>query len=98
MRIDPNLSVVPVSSDASKPATTAKSSQAQAPSQQASVVALSTAGAAVVADPDAASAAQTAKIEKLRMAVEKGTYKVDFETLASRIVDDDLGRAAAYRS
>lgn len=97
MRIDPNLSVVPVSSDASKPATTAKSTQAQAPSQ-ASVVALSTAGAAVVADPDAASAAQTAKIEKLRMAVEKGTYKVDFETLASRIVDDDLGRAAAYRS
>ena len=96
MRIDPNLSVVPVSSETSKP--TAKTTKATSSGSQSSVVALSTAGAAVSAEPDAASAAQTAKIEKLRMQVEKGTYKVDLDTLASRIVDDDMMRGAASRS
>jgi flagellar biosynthesis anti-sigma factor FlgM len=93
MRIEPNLTVVPVSSDSPKSARPAS----QAPGQ-ASVVALSTAGAAVSADPDAVSAAQTARIEKLRSAVETGTYKVDLETLASRIVDDEVMRGAAAKS
>ena len=34
-----------------------------------------------------ASAVRTAKIEKIRMAVETGTYEVDLDTLAIRIVD-----------
>jgi flagellar biosynthesis anti-sigma factor FlgM len=93
MRIDPNLSVVPVSSESPKSQTPKAASTGSSQASQASVVALSTAGAAVVADPDAASAAQTMKIEKLRAAVATGTYKVDYETLASRIVDDEVMRS-----
>jgi anti-sigma28 factor (negative regulator of flagellin synthesis) len=36
-----------------------------------------------------ASAMRTAKIEKIRVAVEAGTYAVDLETLAERIVESD---------
>lgn len=59
---------------------------------QASVVALSTAGAAVVKDAAEPAPASDARIEKLRAAVEAGTYKVDLHTLASRIVDDEVVR------
>ena len=96
MRIDPNLTVVPLSSESQKPLT-ARATGTSPPGQAASVVALSTAGAAVAAEPDA-SAAQTAKIEKLRAMVETGTYKVDLETLAERIVDDEIMRGTATKS
>ena len=54
--------------------------------------------AAVSAEPTDISAVQTAKIARLRNAVETGTYKVDLETLASRIVDDEVMREGATKS
>ena len=35
-----------------------------------------------------------ARVEKLKMMVEAGTYKVDLDTLASRIVDDEAVRGS----
>jgi flagellar biosynthesis anti-sigma factor FlgM len=96
MRIDPNLTVVPLGSESQKPQPKLATGT-MPPAHGASVVALSTAGAAVAAAPDL-EAAQTAKIEKLRTAVETGTYKVDLETLASRIVDDEVLRGTPTRS
>jgi anti-sigma28 factor (negative regulator of flagellin synthesis) len=54
------------------------------------VVTLSSAGTAVVADAD--ESAPSVRVEKLKMMVEQGKYEVDLETLASRIVDDDILR------
>jgi len=87
MRIDPKLFVAPV--------TTQTPSEAQQPKRSkrntgASVVSLSSAGAAVVADSD--DAEPSPRVEKLRQMVAEGTYHVDLEALASRIVDDDLVR------
>ena len=86
MRIDPKLYVAPVSSQ------TAQQPQAKRSKRNtgASVVSLSAAGAAVVADAD--DAAPSPRVETLKMMVERGTYQVDLETLASRIVDDDIVR------
>lgn len=87
MRIDPKLFVAPVSSEtAQKPATKAPGKAAS----QASVVNLSAAGSAVVADSD--DSAPSARVEKLKAMVEAGSYHVDLDALASRIVDDEALR------
>lgn len=87
MRIDPKIFVAPVSSEsAQKPAPKAPGKAAS----QASVVTLSSAGSAVVADAD--DSVPSARVEKLRAMVEAGTYKVDLEALAARIVDDEVVR------
>ncbi len=36
------------------------------------------------------SAIRTAKLEKIRVAVETGTYQVDIDALATRIVDEGV--------
>ncbi len=93
MRIDPKLFVASVSSQTAQ----------QAPEQPkrakrntgASVVSLSSAGAAVVAEPGATDESEpSARVEELKMMVEQGTYQVDLEALASRIVDDDIMRGS----
>lgn len=86
MRIDPKLFVAPVSSETASAAQPKRAKR----NTGASVVALSSAGAAVVADSDETE--PSPRVEKLRMMVEQGTYQVDLETLASRIVDDDIVR------
>ena len=87
MRIDPKLFVAPVSSQTAHEPQQAKRSKRNT---GASVVSLSSAGAAVVADSD--DAEPSPRVERLKMMVEQGTYHVDLETLASRIVDDDIVR------
>jgi anti-sigma28 factor (negative regulator of flagellin synthesis) len=88
MRIDPSLFVAPVTSEtAAKPH--ANGPRASGPS---SVVALSSAGAAVVADTE--DGPPSPRVEKLKMMVEAGAYKVDLDTLASRIVDDEVVRGS----
>ncbi len=88
MRIDPKLFVAPVSSQTTASAPAKRSKRTTG----ASVVALSSAGAAVVADTDESE--PSPRVEKLKMMVELGTYHVDLETLASRIVDDDILRGS----
>lgn len=87
MRIDPKLFVSPVTSQTNTSAPQAKRSKRNT---GASVVALSSAGAAVVADTDETE--PSPRVEKLKMMVEQGTYHVDLEALASRIIDDDILR------
>jgi anti-sigma28 factor (negative regulator of flagellin synthesis) len=88
MRIDPTLVVAPVASETSA----AKPRTKRTTKPPASVVAMSSAGAAMVADGDDGDVISP-RVETLRMMVEKGDYKVDLDTLASRIVDDEVVRA-----
>lgn len=86
MRIDPKLLVAPVSS-----ATAQKPQQKTARSEgKASVVSLSSAGAAVVGSSE--DEAMSPRVERLKQLVEAGSYKVDLDTLASRIIDDEVLR------
>lgn len=88
MRIDPKLFVAPTTT-----ATAAPDTQQPKRSKRntgASVVSLSAAGAAVVSDGDEGE--MSPRVERLKMMVEQGTYQVDLEALASRIVDDDIMR------
>jgi flagellar biosynthesis anti-sigma factor FlgM len=96
MRIEPKTVVQVTTADAQKPQPKLATGTTP-PAHGSSVVALSTAGAAVTAASDH-EAKQTAKIEKLRAMVETGTYKVDLETLASRIVDDEVMRGTPGKS
>jgi anti-sigma28 factor (negative regulator of flagellin synthesis) len=86
MRIEPKVYVAPISSE------TAREPQGKRSRRNtgASVVSLSSAGSAVVSDAD--DAEPSARVQTLKMMVEQGTYHVDLETLASRIVDDDILR------
>ena len=86
MRIDPKLFVAPVSSQTAQQPQPKRSKR----NTGASVVSLTSAGAAVVAESDESE--PSPRVEKLKMMVEHGTYQVDLETLASRIVDDDIVR------
>ncbi len=87
MRIDPKLFVAPTSTPSATPEPQTKRSKRNT---GASVVSLSAAGAAVVADGD--DGEMSPRVERLKMMVEQGTYQVDLEALASRIVDDDIMR------
>lgn len=81
MRIDPKAPVTPVVMETTRP-TVAPASQRRDP---AAVVKLSSAGAA--AESRAADA--EAKVARLREQVDAGTYKVNLEQLASRLLEDD---------
>jgi len=89
MRIDPNLSISPVTRDAREAPSAAKSSDS--PPSSASVVKLSAAGASASAEA-AASPTTTTRLATIRAMLDKGDYPVDLDRLASRIVDDDLLR------
>lgn len=87
MRIDPKLFVAPTSTQTPAPEAQPKRSKRNT---GASVVSLSAAGAAVVADGE--DGEMSPRVERLKMMVEQGTYQVDLEALATRIVDDDIMR------
>lgn len=96
MRIDPNLAVAATSLTTPKPQTPAKPGPAGATSRSdaaASVVNLSSAGAA--ASAEATSPTVTSRLETIRAMLDKGEYPVDLDRLASRIVDDDFMRAGS---
>ena len=86
MRIDPRVSVSPVDSQKSPDA---KPKAPAAPSG-ASVVSLSSAASALA--PEETSETITARLEKIRAMLARGTYPVDLDLLASRIVDDESMR------
>jgi anti-sigma28 factor (negative regulator of flagellin synthesis) len=91
MRIDPKV-LVPITDR--KPASESSApprATPEAAASAASVVKLSSAGAAVQAEPT--NAGITARLSKIRSLLDKGEYPVDLDALASRIVDDELGRA-----
>jgi len=91
MRIDPNLGIPPIARDRESQPSIAKSGERADTS--ASVVKLSTAGAAVSAEPTAAAPTTTSRLQTIRAMLDKGDYPVDLDALASRIVDDEVIRA-----
>lgn len=88
MRIEPKLLVPPVTSQSAEQPQPKRAKR----NTGASVVSLSSAGAAVVADLDESE--PSPRVQTLKMMIEQGTYHVDLETLASRIVDDDILRGS----
>ncbi len=92
MRIDPKVATPPIARDP-RESPSASSKAGEAGSDSASVVKLSSAGAAASAEPGPASATTTSRLQTIRAMLDKGEYPVDLDLLASRIVDDDLLRA-----
>lgn len=88
MRIDPNA-VVPSTLESTPPLR-----RRAAATPGASVVKLSSAGAALTAEP-APSPTTTSRLERIRAMLDAGEYPIDLDQLASRIVDDDLLRAGS---
>jgi anti-sigma28 factor (negative regulator of flagellin synthesis) len=91
MRIDPNSAVSPIARDTRESSPLAKPATSNTTPTGASVVKLSTAGAAVSAD--APGPTTTSRLQTIRAMLDKGSYPVDLDALASRIVDDDVLRA-----
>lgn len=71
------------------------SAQRPALEQEAAVVTLSSAGAAVAAGSTGEVAA--ARLEQLRLQIERGEYTIDLDKLAARIAEDDLDRSARFK-
>lgn len=90
MRIDPKLTVTPVTSVKSTPAAAPVSASSSSEKGAASVVELSSAGKAASARVDASSGASPEKLSRLRAMIEKGDYHPDLDLLAKRIAQDDF--------
>jgi anti-sigma28 factor (negative regulator of flagellin synthesis) len=86
MRIEPKV-VQPTSLEPRE--TSAKPTKSEAP---ASVVALSSAAAATRSD-DVQPPEIGARLERIRVALERGDYPIDLVKLAARIVDDEVVRS-----
>ncbi len=85
MRIDPKLiTIAPVPSKATR------SEEKPRTEERGTIVEISTAGAAAMESTSSPEIA--AKVAKLRAQVATGSYKIDYEKLAERIVDDDIQR------
>lgn len=93
MRIDPKVATTQISRDAREaPSSTASTSKSSEP-EGASVVKLSSAGTAAAADTSSAAPTTTTRLQTIRAMLDKGSYPVDLDMLATRIVDDDVLRA-----
>lgn len=90
MRIDPTT-LAPIV-ERTLPEVTA---QRPALEQEAAVVTLSSAGAAVAAG--ATGEVASARLEQLRLQLERGEYTIDLDKLAARIAEDDLERSARLK-
>ena len=88
MRIDPNVVVSPTKLDTTK-SRTAGGTDAPESKSGASVVSLS---AAATAATDTKQASNADRLDKIRALIDRGDYAVDLDQLASRIVDDEVGR------
>lgn len=91
MRIDP-AAIAPIMERPLSESTPVRPSIVE---QDAAIVTLSSAGAAVQAS--AASEASVARLEALRLQIERGEYTIDLNKLAARIADDELSRAKEPR-
>jgi len=92
MRIDPKAATLPIARD-TRDAGPASTKASPADGSSASVVKLSSAGAAASADPAVAAPTTTTRLQTIRAMLDKGDYPVDLDLLAARIVDDDVLRA-----
>jgi anti-sigma28 factor (negative regulator of flagellin synthesis) len=92
MRIDPNaVAVTATTLETAKPVSLAL--RRRPTTKPASVVKLSSAGAALAAEPS--SPRTTARIERIRALLDAGEYPIDLDQLATRIVADDVLREGA---
>jgi anti-sigma28 factor (negative regulator of flagellin synthesis) len=90
MRIDPNV-LTPISE---RTISEAPATRPAALEHEAAVVTLSSAGAAVQAG--AATDLMAARLEQIRLQIERGEYAIDLDKLAARIADDELARAQGW--
>jgi anti-sigma28 factor (negative regulator of flagellin synthesis) len=88
MRIDPKLLTPIIERPTPEPAAAVRPSGNES---QAAVVTLSSAGAAVAAG--APDELMSARLEQIRMLIERGEYPIDLDKLAARIADDEVLRA-----
>lgn len=88
MRIDPNVIVSQIAPTSREGQQAPRATQSKDGS--ASVVSLSS--AAGTAATEKSSQGITARLAAIKSAVEAGSYPIDLDKLASRIVDDDLVR------
>lgn len=89
MRIDPKATIVtPVAIKAARDQVAPKSDR----EDRATVVELSSAGAAAAGARPADSGE---KVARLRELIDRGEYKVDLDLLAQRIVEDELAGDAS---
>lgn len=99
MRIDPKAvaqtPTAPRETVAVAPTTLAPARAGAAPPAGASIVKLSSAGAA--ASADSTSPTVTARLDRIRTLLDRGEYPVDLDQLAARIVDDDMLRSTSGR-
>ena len=93
MRIDPKVVTPPIARETRESPSSGTARASETDGQSASVVKLSSAGAAASADPAVASPTTTTRLQTIRAMLDKGDYPVDLDLLASRIVDDDVLRA-----
>jgi anti-sigma28 factor (negative regulator of flagellin synthesis) len=92
MRIDPKVVLPPIGREPREsPPSIPRNGNSE--TSGASIVKLSTAGAAVSAEAGPAAPTTTTRLQTIRAALDKGDYPVDLDALASRIVDDELVRA-----
>ncbi len=88
MRIDPKLLTPIIERPSLEPSPAVRPGGMES---QAAVVTLSSAGAAVQAgSPDPI---MSARLEQLRLQIDRGDYPMDLDLLSSRIADDELARS-----
>lgn len=90
MRIDPKI-LHPI---VERPVSDAAAARPAALEHEAAVVTLSSAGAAIQAG--GASELMAARLEQIRLQIERGEYTIDLDKLAERIADDELARAQGW--
>jgi anti-sigma28 factor (negative regulator of flagellin synthesis) len=93
MRISNNVATAPIARE-TRESPTLTTKQSDTAGSSASVVKLSSAGAAASVDTASAAApTTTSRLQTIRAMLDKGDYPVDLDALASRIVDDEVGRS-----
>ncbi len=90
MRIDPKHLTPLIERPSTEPAAHARPSAPQ--DSQAAVVTLSSAGAAAV-QAGAPDELMSARLEQIRLLIERGEYPIDLDKLAARIADDEILRS-----
>lgn len=92
MRIDPNVVVSPITQEPHSVSPRAPT-ETRSGGEAASIVALSRPGPAAASDET--SPVMSARLDKIRAMLDTGTYPIDLDQLASRIVDDEWLRGGS---
>lgn len=88
MRIDPKLLTPIIERPTPEPPPAARPAGQDS---QAAVVTLSSAGAAVQAG--ASDPIMSARLEQIRLLIDRGEYPIDLDLLATRIAEDEVARS-----